>query len=244
MKKGSTKKGSKISYETMKEAIENSSGNVSGICTYLGLNTNGSVYYLLKKWPDLKGLQEALSTGKKPVEEKLFDVDSEDAPILTPAQIECLEAIDRAGGLFADVSQHNFITVKNLADRGFIELNADGFRQAVLTETGDIARVWHIVHGSKEHKDAIALTKPAKPFKEDARRKPKKKDVVSNTVDVVPVQEGCASHCIHEDVLSFIIAHRPDLQPLIVNVTKMKAAEREALSILGKFGGGANHEPS
>ena len=78
----------------------------------------------------------------------------EDAALLTQAQLDTLQFIDREsehGYLYADVTERRKMVLNNLEKRGFIRLREEeGLLWAMPTAEGLEVIVWHVLTHSKE----------------------------------------------------------------------------------------------
>lgn len=238
------RRGDQIDREMFKSAIIECSGNVVQMVEHLGLKTDGSVYYLLsKKFPDLKGFWESVKAGNAPsdidveLDTQVHSLDSKTPPILSRKQVDILNAIDAAQGHPFDVGIVS-IYIKNLAERGFITLD-NGF--ATLTETGDVARIEHILLGSMEHQALTSKHTPPTPAKVNRKEfmRPEKGVVAVKPKKEIKAESDCQNchDCIHHDVLDFIVSNRPEFSELVEQVTKLKLTEREVQAQLKKLGG-------
>lgn len=258
MRKGDKKKGMTISHETLKAAILACSGNVMQMVQYLGLNTEGSVYYLLnKKFPDLGKLRLNLQAGDSSgFEENLqpdtdvYDLSSDTTPVLTQKQVDILDFIDTNTKdnpeLGANVSGFSIIPLSNLELRGFIVVwkTREG-TWAKLTEAGDVGRIKHTIYGSREWFAQTARVEVSKkPVPKRNQAKINHAEFMRPEKGVVASEPKAPSHsnghecdnCVHQETLEFLVNNRPELSELVEATLKMKAAQRDVRAEIDKLG--------
>jgi hypothetical protein len=260
------KKGSGNSIEDIRAAIIEAKGDALRAAELLGV-TRTSFYNYMHKNPELAALRDAQKQAAKSNSPMAEDVlksedDPDDAPVLTPKQLEILEFVDKESGnegLRACVSTFGTAVLLKLEQRGFIKLRyEDGGKWAILTENGDIARLWHVIYGSREWELQQGYKRNRT---EDKNPQNPQSNFIQPIEDEVPAlgtslgnhvvalpppnpvstrqEVSCANcaECSHRDVLEYLIAEYPEVKSLYEHVAAIKAHEKEAAAVLQKLKG-------